>query len=95
MPWWLTSIPYVCATSCVLILAFSSLFSNLIFFFPMQLGAREGGLALAVDGLHMSPALGVYVGLITRLRELLWIVIGMVLIKVGNRKPGDPPSSEC
>ena len=43
----------------------------------------------------MSPALGVYVGLITRLRELLWIVIGMVLIKVGNRKPGDPPSSEC
>lgn len=87
--------PEVSGWDCVLILAFSSLFSNLIFFFPMQLGAREGGLALAVDGLHMSPALGVYVGLITRLRELLWIVIGMVLIKVGNRKPGDPPSSEC
>ena len=81
--------PEVSGWDCVLILAFSSLFSNLIFFFPMQLGAREGGLALAVDGLHMSPALGVYVGLITRLRELLWIVIGMVLIKVGNRKPGD------
>ena len=71
---------------CVLLLSFSSLFSNLIFFFPMQLGAREGGLALAVDGLHMSAALGVYVGLITRLRELLWIAIGMVLIKVGNKK---------
>ena len=58
----------------------------LIFFFPMQLGAREGGLALAVDGLHMSPALGVYVGLITRIRELLWIAIGMALIKIGNKK---------
>ena len=46
----------------------------------------EGGLALAVDGLHISPVLGVYVGLITRLRELLWIAIGMILIKIGNRK---------
>ena len=78
--------PDVNGWDCVLILAFSSLFSNLIFFFPMQLGAREGGLALAVDGLHMSPALGVYVGLITRIRELLWIAIGMALIKIGNKK---------
>lgn len=70
----------------VLILAFSSLFSNLIFFSPMQLGAREGGLALAVGGLHLSGALGVYTGLITRVRELVWIAIGIVLIKIGNSK---------
>ncbi len=69
----------------ILILAFSSLFSNLIFFSPMQLGAREGGLALAVDGLHLTGALGVYTGLITRLRELFWIAIGILLIKVGNK----------
>ena len=69
----------------ILILAFSSLFSNLIFFSPMQLGAREGGLALAVDGLHLMGALGVYTGLITRLRELVWIAIGILLIKVGNK----------
>lgn len=69
----------------ILILAFSSLFSNLIFFSPMQLGAREGGLALAVDGLHLSGALGVYTGLITRLRELFWIAVGILLIKVGNK----------
>ncbi|MEL5896061.1 lysylphosphatidylglycerol synthase transmembrane domain-containing protein [Bacteroides sp. GD17] len=71
---------------CVLILAFSSLFSNLIFFSPMQLGAREGGLALAVDGLHLSGALGVYTGLITRIRELFWIAVGILLIKIGNNK---------
>lgn len=70
----------------VLILAFSSLFSNLIFFSPMQLGAREGGLALAVDGLHLSGALGVYTGLITRLRELFWIAVGILLIRVGNNR---------
>ena len=69
----------------ILILAFSSLFSNLIFFSPMQLGAREGGLALAVDGLHLMGALGVYTGLITRIRELVWIAIGILLIKVGNK----------
>lgn len=69
----------------ILILAFSSLFSNLIFFSPMQLGAREGGLALAVDGLHLTGALGVYTGLITRLRELVWIAIGILLIKIGNK----------
>ena len=68
----------------ILILAFSSLFSNLIFFTPMQLGSREGGLALAVDGLHLTGALGVYTGLITRLRELVWIAIGIMLIKIGN-----------
>ena len=70
----------------ILILAFSSLFSNLIFFTPMQLGSREGGLALAVDGLHLTGALGVYTGLITRLRELVWIAIGIFLIKIGNKK---------
>ncbi len=69
----------------ILIMAFSSLFSNLIFFTPMQLGSREGGLALAVDGLHLSGALGVYTGLITRLRELVWIAIGILLIKIGNK----------
>ena len=52
----------------------------------MQLGSREGGLALAVDGLHLTGALGVYTGLITRLRELVWIAIGIMLIKIGNNK---------
>ena len=70
------------------------LFSNLIFFTPMQLGSREGGLALAVDGLHLTGALGVYTGLITRLRELVWIAIGIMLIKIGNNKlPKDTPNS--
>ena len=40
---------------------------------------------MAVDGLHLTGALGVYTGLITRLRELVWIAIGILLIKIGNK----------
>ena len=72
--------------SCVLILAFSSLLANLLFFLPMQLGGREGGFALAVGGLSLSGAYGVYTALITRVRELFWIVIGLALMKIGNKK---------
>ena len=71
---------------CILIAAFSSLFANLLFFIPMQLGGREGGFALAVSGLSMSGAYGVYTALITRLREMVWIVIGLALMKIGNKK---------
>lgn len=72
--------------NCILILAFSSLLANLLFFLPMQLGGREGGFALAVGGLSLSGAYGVYTALITRVRELFWIVIGLALMKIGNKK---------
>ena len=71
---------------CCLIAAFSSLLANLLFFLPMQLGGREGGFALAVGGLSLSGAYGVYAALITRVREMVWIVIGLALMKVGNKK---------
>ena len=71
---------------CILIVAFSSLLANLLFFLPMQLGGREGGFALAVAGLSLSGAYGVFAALITRVREMVWIVIGLVLMKIGNRK---------
>ena len=74
----------VSSLSCVLIMAFTSLFANLFFFSPMQLGAREGGFALATGGLAIPSAFGIYTGLITRVRELIWIVIGVLLMKVGN-----------
>lgn len=72
--------------NCILIVAFSSLFANMLFFMPMQLGGREGGFALAVSNLSISGAYGVYTALITRVRELFWIVIGLVLMKIGNKK---------
>ena len=66
----------------IMIIAFTSLLSNLFFFMPMQLGAREGGFALAIAGLSMTSSVGAFVALICRVRELLCIVIGVLLIKV-------------
>ena len=71
----------------VLVLAFSSLIGNLLFFLPMQLGAREGGLLLIVRILGLSASgIGVFTSLYTRVRELVWIFIGVSLVKVGNKQ---------
>jgi len=70
----------------LLVLAFSSLFSNLVFFSPMQLGGHEGGVAIAAAGLQMPGAYGVYVALVTRLRELVWTVLGILLVKICHGK---------
>ncbi len=78
--------PDVSFFDCILIQSFTSLFANLLFFSPMQLGAREGGFAIATGKLSLSGAFGVYVGLLTRVRELIWIAIGIILMKIGNKK---------
>lgn len=71
----------------VLVLAFSSLVGNLLFFFPMQLGAREGGLALIIQILGLSaPGIGIFTSFYTRIRELVWICIGVGLVKIGTKK---------
>ncbi|QNL48289.1 flippase-like domain-containing protein [Olivibacter sp. SDN3] len=62
----------------------SSLFANLIFFFPMQLGTREGGLALALKSVGMPGAAGIFIGIIMRIRELVWIIIGLFLMKLAK-----------
>lgn len=71
----------------IFILSFSSLMGNLLFFFPMQLGAREGGLAAIIQILGISSAgVGVFTSFYTRIRELAWIFIGVGLVKVGNKR---------
>lgn len=72
----------------VLVLSFSSLMGNLLFFLPMQMGAREGGLAIVVRILAggINPVVGVFAGLFTRVRELVWIFIGVGLVKIGNKR---------
>ena len=71
---------------CILIQAFTSLFANLLFFMPMEMGTREGGFALAVGGLVLPATFGVLAGLLTRLREIIWIAVGLALIKVQRRQ---------
>ncbi|MBR0037816.1 MAG: flippase-like domain-containing protein [Bacteroidales bacterium] len=68
-----------------LVVAFSSLFANLLFFSPLQLGTREGGILLVLQ--QLVPTVGyaallpvaVSISLATRLREFFWIGIGLLL----------------
>lgn len=68
----------------VLVMAFSSLFSNLIFFSPMQVGGYEGGMALAAGGIQVPGAYGLYTALVARVRQIVWTIIGILLMKVGK-----------
>lgn len=61
--------------------AFSSLFMNLFFFIPLNLGVREGSLFLIMDILKFSSGIGIYIGLVNRIREFFWILIGLLLIQ--------------
>lgn len=63
-----------------LVMAIASLMANLLFFMPMQLGGREGGFTLAFSLLGYSAQYGLFVGLLVRLRELVWILVGVLLI---------------
>ena len=71
---------------CIIVAAFSSLFANILFFSPMQLGTSEGGFGIAFSMLTIPLGVGVYVGLITRIREMFWIAIGVILMRIKPSK---------
>lgn len=76
-------------TSAFLVVAISSLVANILFFSPLQAGTREAGITLALallygGGLSATTdphyiALGVTISLATRIREGLWIIVGLLL----------------
>lgn len=79
---------------CILILAFTSLFANMLFFMPLQLGGREGGFLMSASGLGLTASAGIFVALIVRLRELVWTAIGLLLIKIKSSSIPALPSQE-
>ncbi|MEO8140869.1 MAG: lysylphosphatidylglycerol synthase transmembrane domain-containing protein [Gemmatimonadota bacterium] len=60
--------------------ALSTTILNLLFFLPFELGAREGGLFLVFSLLGFGADQGVFAAVVTRLRELVWALIGLLLL---------------
>lgn len=77
--------PSVNYLDCIFIIAFTTLFANLLFFMPLQLGGREGGFLMSVSGVGLTASSGIFVALIVRIRELIWTAIGLLLIKANKK----------
>ena len=76
--------PGISYVQCILIIAFTTLFANMLFFMPLQLVGREGGFLMSATRLGGTASGGILVALIVRLRELVWTGIGLLLIKFGK-----------
>lgn len=72
-----------------LVVAFSSLFANVLFFCPLQMGTREGGILLILAALlpmqetDLLFPLAVSISFATRIREFFWIAVGMLMMRFG------------
>ena len=66
----------------VLILSLTTLMANLLGFLPMQLGVQEGGFVVSIAAMGLSAALGIFVSIICRVREIIWIAVGILLMKI-------------
>ena len=77
-------------TAAFLVVAISSLVANALFFSPLQMGTREGGILLALQVLLPAVAApellseAVSISLATRIREFFWIFIGLLIISFNN-----------
>lgn len=69
----------------VLILSFTSLLANLIGWLPMQIGVQEGGFVVSIAVMGLSASLGIFVSIICRVREIIWILIGLLLMKLDKQ----------
>lgn len=68
-----------------LIGAFSSLIVNVFFFMPFNVGSKEGGLYMIFAAMSLEPRLGVAAAVLSRMREISWIAIGL-LLSLGTRR---------
>ena len=71
---------------CVLIEALTSLLANMIGFLPMQLGVQEGGYVASIATLGLRPEIGIFTSIIARVRQMVWNMLGVGLMRVKSEK---------
>jgi uncharacterized protein (TIRG00374 family) len=60
--------------------ALASVAKGLAFFIPGSLGAQEGGNVLILGAFGFAGGLGITFSLLRRVRELIWISVGLVVL---------------
>jgi uncharacterized protein (TIRG00374 family) len=73
----------------------ASLIQNVLFVIPFELGSKEGTLYLLFRMLGLDPQLGVYTAIVSRLRDLIWIGVGLLLVWSASRSTAVDPSREA
>ena len=71
----------------------TQLAQNVVFFVPFEVGTKEGTLYLLFRLLGLDPALGVYTAIVSRLRDLVWIGVGVGLVWSAGRSSPPVPLS--
>ena len=73
----------------------ASLIQNLLFVIPFEIGSKEGALYLLFRLVGLDPHLGVYTAIVTRLRDLVWIGAGLLLVWSASRSGAADTSREA
>jgi len=65
-----------------------ALAGNILFVVPFEIGAREGAYYLLFTLFGLDPQLGLYTSIVSRVRDFVWIALGLILIwTAGARTP--------
>ncbi len=66
----------------------ASVLANILFFIPFEMGSKEGGAYVVFAWLGLDPQLGTSAALLSRVRELTWVAIGLcaILLAGGQKK---------
>lgn len=76
------------AVNAILITGLISLLSTAAVLVPASLGVMEGGLVGAFGLLGLDPVLALTVVVVRRIRELMWVGVGMACLAVLRQIPG-------
>jgi uncharacterized protein (TIRG00374 family) len=74
--------------TCLSIEVLSVGLDTVLFFVPARIGTQEGGKYVIFRLLALDPRLGLGVGLVRRLREIVWALPGLVLLGRVQKRPG-------
>ncbi len=71
----------------------SVLLDGMLFFVPAKVGTQEGGKVALFAVLGLSPARGLTVGVVRRIRELTYAGLGLIALAALSARPSGEPSA--